>query len=143
MKITVVCDVYGKENNGSAVVAYNLIRFLQSRGHDVRILCADQESKGLPDHYVVPNMHFGKKLDAYVAKVGVSIAHPKKQIIKEALKGVDAVHIMMPLPLGLATVKIAKRMKLDSIGQEKNQETDAYGSDIKISYAGGKRHRIL
>ncbi len=112
MKITVVCDVYGKENNGSAVVAYNLIRFLQSRGHDVRILCADQESKGLPDHYVVPNMHFGKKLDAYVSKVGVSIAHPKKQIIKEALKGVDAVHIMMPLPLGLATVKIAKRMKL-------------------------------
>ncbi len=112
MKIIVVCDVYGKENNGSAVVAYNLIRFLQSRGHDVRILCADQESKGLPDHYVVPNMHFGKKLDAYVAKVGVSIAHPKKQIIKEALKGVDAVHIMMPLPLGLATVKIAKRMKL-------------------------------
>ena len=30
----------------------------------------------------------------------------------------------------------------DSIGQEKNQETDAYGSDIKISYAGGIIGRV-
>ena len=112
MKIAVVCDVYGRENNGSAVVTYNLIRFLKEQGHEVRILCADQGSKGKPDHYVVPNMSFGKYLNAYVAKVGVSIAKPDKRIIKAALMGVDAVHIMMPMPLGLSTVKIAKKMGL-------------------------------
>ena len=42
MIITVVCDIYGRENNGSAIVAYNLIRFLKEQGHTVRILCADQ-----------------------------------------------------------------------------------------------------
>ena len=112
MKIAVVCDVYGRENNGSAVVTYNLIRFLKEQGHEVRILCADQGSKGKPDHYVVPNMSFGKYLNAYVAKVGVSIAKPDKRIIKAALMGVDAVHIMLPMPLGLSTVKIAKKMGL-------------------------------
>ena len=112
MKITVVCDIYGKENNGTAVVTYNLIRFLEGQGHDVRVLCADQASKGKPNHYVVPNMHFGKALDAYVAKVGVSIARPQKRVIKAALEGVDAVHIMCPMPLGLSAIKIAKEMGL-------------------------------
>jgi len=112
MKITVVCDIYGKENNGSAIVAYNLIRFLESQGHDVRILCADQAQKGKKNVYVVPNLNFGKALNAYVAKVGVSLAKPQKRIIKAALEGVDAVHIMMPLTLGLATVKVAHAMGL-------------------------------
>ena len=112
MKVTVVCDIYGKENNGTAVVTYNLIRFLKEQGHDVRILCADQASKGKPDHFVVPNMTFGKALDAYVAKVGVSIAKPQKRIIKAALMDVDAVHIMCSMPLGLATIRLAKKMGL-------------------------------
>lgn len=112
MKIAVVCDVYGKENNGTAVVTYNLIRFLESEGYDVRILCADQASKGKPNHYVVPNLNLGKHLNAYVAKIGVSLAKPDKKIIREALEGVDAVHIMVPLPLGMSTIKIAKKMGL-------------------------------
>ena len=112
MIITVVCDIYGRENNGSAVVAYNLIRFLKGKGHEVRILCADQASKGKPDHWVVPNLNFGKLLNAYVNKVGVTLAKPQNRIIKAALYGVDAVHIMMPLTLGLATVKIAHEMRL-------------------------------
>jgi glycosyltransferase involved in cell wall biosynthesis len=112
MRITVVCDVYGRENNGTAVVTYNLIRFLEGQGHDVRILCADQASVDKPNHYVVGNMHFGKALDAYVAKVGVSIAKPQSRIIEEALTDVDVVHIMVPLPLGLAAIKVAKKMGL-------------------------------
>ncbi len=112
MIITVVCDIYGRENNGSAVVAYNLIRSLKAQGHEVRILCADQNSKGKPDHWVVPNLNFGKMLNAYVNKVGVTLAKPQDRIIKAALYGVDAVHIMMPLTLGLAAVKVAHEMKL-------------------------------
>lgn len=33
MKILVVCDVLGKENNGTTIAAMNLIRYLKSRGH--------------------------------------------------------------------------------------------------------------
>lgn len=112
MIITVVCDIFGRENNGSAIVAYNLIRFLKAQGHDVRILCADQAQKGKKGYWVVPNLNFGKLLNAYVNKVGVTLAKPQDRIIKASMYGVDAVHIMMPLTLGLAAVKVAHEMKL-------------------------------
>jgi len=112
MIITVVCDIYGKKNNGSAMAAYNLIEYLKAQGHVVRVLCCDSSSVGVPDHYVVPNLNFGKMLNSYVAKVGVSLAKPQKDIIRQAFNGVELVHIMMPLPLGLASVKVAKEMDI-------------------------------
>lgn len=110
MTITIVCDVLGEENNGTTLAAMNLVRFLRSRGHTVRILCADQSKKGLPDYFVVPNKSFGKYLDAYVSKVGVSLADPDPDIIRAALAGADDVHIMLPLFLANASVKIADEM---------------------------------
>ncbi len=112
MTITVVCDVLGEENNGTTIAAMNLIRFLKSQGHTVRILCGDQDKKGQENIYVVPNYNLGKVLNAYVKKVGVTLAKPIENIIRKALKGADAVHIMVPLSLGLATVKIANEMNL-------------------------------
>ena len=42
MKIAVVCDVLGEQNNGTTVAAMNLIRFLRSRGHEGRGVCPDE-----------------------------------------------------------------------------------------------------
>lgn len=46
MKITIVCDVLGKENNGTTIAAMNLIRYLREHGHEVRVLCCDQDRIG-------------------------------------------------------------------------------------------------
>ena len=46
MIVTVVCDVLGKENNGTTVAAMNLIRALRKRGHTVRVVCPDKERMG-------------------------------------------------------------------------------------------------
>lgn len=43
MKITIVCDVLGKENNGTTIAAMNRIRYLREHGHEVRVLCCDQD----------------------------------------------------------------------------------------------------
>lgn len=112
MKIVIVCDVLGRENNGTTIAAMNLIRFLKARGHEVRILCADQEKKGQEGVYVVPNLNLGFLLNAYVAKAGVALAKPEKAIICKALEGVDLVHVMMPFPLGIKAAKLAKKMVL-------------------------------
>lgn len=112
MIITVVCDILGEENNGTAVVTMNLIRYLQSEGHTVRILCADQSKKGMENYFVVPNMNFGKALNSLVNKVGVTLAKPDKDIIFQALYESDHVHIMLPLGLGLATAKMASALKI-------------------------------
>ena len=111
MKITVVCDVLGKENNGTTIAAMNLIRYLKERGHQVRILCCDQDKVGQPDYFVVPTRSFGP-FNGYVEKNGVSIAKPDRDIVKQALEGADVVHIMMPFSLGLCAASMAKEMGL-------------------------------
>ena len=85
MIVTVVCDVLGKENNGTTIAAMNLIRYLKQQGHIVRIVCADQEKKGEENYFVVPNRNFGI-FNSYVDKVGVTIAKPDIDIVKSAIK---------------------------------------------------------
>lgn len=46
MKITIVYDVLGKENNGTTIAAMNMIRHLREHGHEVRVLCCDQDRIG-------------------------------------------------------------------------------------------------
>ena len=87
MIITVVCDVLGEENNGTTVAAMNLIKFLQQKGHTVRILCADQARKNQENVFVVPNYNFGKILNDYVHKVGVTLLYFAKFNVDGLLRG--------------------------------------------------------
>ena len=102
MTIAVICDVLGKENNGTTIAAMNLIRSLREKGYDVRVVCSDPERAGQKDFYVVPTLNLGP-LNAYVAKNGVALANPDRNILTAALNGVDHVHVMMPFALGLLT----------------------------------------
>lgn len=108
MIVTVVCDVLGEENNGTTIAAVNLIKYLKSRQVTVRVLCADVNRKGEEDVFIVPRFNFGKPLNSYVDKVGVTLAKPDEEIVRSAVCGADIVHIMMPLSLGLCAVKIAR-----------------------------------
>lgn len=135
MKITIVCDVLGAENNGTTIAAMNLIRFMQERGHDVRILCCDQNKKGMPNYYVSPIRSFGI-FDKYVEKNGVSLAKPDNEVIRQALEGVDLVHIMLPFSLGVRAEKIAKEMGIPvSVGCHQlaeNLSTHVYMQNVKF-----------
>ncbi len=112
MVITIVCDVLGEENNGTTIAAMNLIRFLKKQGHTVKILCADENRKNDENVFVVPSMNFGKFLNAYVKKVGVTIAKPDADIVRESIVGSDVVHIMIPLGLGMCAAKICTELNI-------------------------------
>jgi len=112
MVVTIVCDVLGAETNGTVVASKNLINFLKAQGHEVRVLCPEIKMMGKEGYFVVPTHNFGKPLNDYVKKVGVALAKPDKRIIRQALEGADVVHIIVPLSLGLATAKIARKMKI-------------------------------
>jgi 1,2-diacylglycerol 3-alpha-glucosyltransferase len=109
MKIAISCDVLGEENNGTSIATMNLVRSLRSKGHEVRIICCDQQHKGQDDYYIVPVRNFGI-FNGYVAKNGVTLAKPDLHIIEEALMGVDIVHIMQPFSLGQTVARMAKLM---------------------------------
>ena len=82
--------------------------YIKRQGHIVRILCADKNKKGQENCWVVPNMNFGKTLNKYIEKVGVTLAKPVEDIIRDCIKGSDVVHILIPLYLSMNAIKIAK-----------------------------------
>lgn len=108
MKIAVVSDVLGEENNGTTIAAMNLIRSLRAKGHEVRVVCPDVEKTGEPGYYIVKTLNAGP-LNGYVAKNGVSIARPDKKVIKKALKDIDVVHIMVPFLVGCYVAKYCNK----------------------------------
>ena len=132
MIITVVCDVLGEENNGTTIASMNLIRYLKSRGHTVRILCADQDKVGEENYYVVPNLSLGKLLDAYVKKIGVTLAKPQEDVVRRAITGADHVHSMLPFGLGMKAVKICKELGI-SITAGFHMQAENFTSYVKLN----------
>jgi len=112
MIITVVCDVLGEENNGTAIATMNLIRALKDFGHTVRILCADQFRKGDENVFVTPNLNLGRLLNAYIKKIGVTLPKTDKEIVRKAVEGADHIHLMLPFALSMAALKVAKELNI-------------------------------
>ena len=107
MIICVVCDVLGKANNGTTMAALDLIQALKERGHLVRVVCPDLDRMGQENFYVVPVRNLGP-LNNYLQKNGVELAKPERRILEQAMHGADHVHIMLPFPLGIKALKVAK-----------------------------------
>ena len=144
MVITVVSDVLGAENNGTTVAAMNLIRALKRKGHEVRVLCGDQDRAGQDGFYIVPKLNVGP-LNGYVRKIGVSLSWPQRRIVEQALDGAEHVHIMLPFPLGIAAVKEAKRRGLPVTAGFHCQAENilAYIGMIRMRPVGKLVYRVL
>lgn len=109
MTLTVICDVLGKENNGTTIAAMNLIRSMRAKGHTVRVVCPDEFRRGEKDFYVVPTLNLGP-LNGYLAKNGVLLAKRDKAVLREALTGADAAHLITPFLLASQAAKLAHEM---------------------------------
>lgn len=107
MRIAMICDVLGKENNGTTIAAMNLIRSLRQKGHEVRVVCPDPARAGEKDYYSVPTYPLGP-FKGYVAKNGVTLARPVRPVLEQAIGGADVVHILIPFSLGRAAVRLAR-----------------------------------
>ena len=109
MKVLIIADVLGSENNGTTIACMNLIRYLKSQGDEVNVVCCDQDKINKEGYYVVPSYNLGKFLNNYIKKNGVSIAKPDKNILTKAIKETDICHAMVPFPLARKALKIAKK----------------------------------
>lgn len=105
MKITVVCDVLGEENNGTTIAAMNLIRSLKAKGHEVIVVCSDGVKEGKEGYVVMPRLNLGP-LNGYVKKNGVSLSRADKKKLEPVIWDSDVVHIMLPFALGHAALKL-------------------------------------
>ena len=110
MKIAIVCDVLGEENNGTTIALKNLIDHLNASGHFVKVVCPDADKKGTDGYCVVPTRKFTPIISWVLRKNGVVLAKPDKKILKEVVAWADVIHIEVPFALGKAAAKIARRM---------------------------------
>ena len=96
----------GEENNGTTIAAMNLIRSLKQKGHEVRVVCPDEDKAGEPGYYVVPKLNAGP-FNHYLEKNGVRVARLERDQLEAALEGVDVVHVLLPFVLGKAAAQYA------------------------------------
>lgn len=110
MKVTIICEVLGEANNGTTVAAYNLINHLKAKGHEVKVVCPDEDKRGQDGWYVLPKLRLGALLDWMIARNSVIPAGFDEKIITEAIKDADVVHMMTPLFMSRKCSKLIKSM---------------------------------
>lgn len=113
MKITIVADIFGYENNGTVKTIRRLIDGLVEKGHDVRVVSPYQDDSSVnPKYYAVKRRTFGV-FDNYITKLnGASFGVPDKEVIRKAIEGADVVHIVLPFKMGKAALKICQELKI-------------------------------
>ena len=109
MNVTIICEVLGEANNGTSVAAYNLINHLKAKGHNVKVVCPDEDKRGQDGWYVLPQKNFGAIINRMLKRNGVVMPKFSKDIIGEAIKDADVVHIMIPLFMARKCSKFVKR----------------------------------
>ncbi len=135
MIIVVACDVPLVENNGTAVAACNLIRYLRSRGHTVRTLCPGAGSAENPDSFLTEPINFGP-LNGYVRKNGVEISASCRETVCAALDGADALHTITPFFLCHAAAEEAKKRGI-AITSGFHCQAENFSSHVFLMNAGG------
>ena len=110
MNVTIICEVLGEANNGTSVAAYNLINHLKSKGYNVKVVCPDEERRGQDGWYVLPQKNFGSIINWMLKSNNVVLPKFCREIVGEAIKDADVVHIMVPLFMARKCSKFVKSM---------------------------------
>lgn len=116
MNIAIICDLLGNKNNGLSVVIHNLKDYLQSRGHNVCVICPDEDKTNKKGYYVVPHIHFKlfKFLNRFFKNNDVIMAKYDKKI-SNIIENYDCVYITTPFILGCKIAQICKKKNIPVI----------------------------
>ena len=112
MVITLVIDYFGATNNGTTVTCMRTASYLQSLGHEVRIIGhVPEEHDDLSSYKVLscPRYHI-PVFDRLILDNGMVLAYGDLRKIAEFIKGSDVVHLLLPFHLESQVRKVAKVM---------------------------------
>lgn len=108
MKIAIIADVLGEENNGTTITVKRLIKNLKMRGHEVEVVSpGETDEEGF---HSVGKRDF-KIFNNYVKRNGVELAKPDEALLRKVIGDCDVVHILMPFKMGKTAIRIANELK--------------------------------
>ncbi len=110
MIFTIVCDVLGKENNGTVIATMNLIKYLARKGHEVRVVSTAIKDVPNVKWYVLKEMYLGKLAEYILKRNQVELAKPDKEILYQAISDADCVHVEFPGILGMIASKMCYKL---------------------------------
>lgn len=146
IRIAVVSDILGAEKTGMTAAAANMISYLKARGHEVRVICPDEERRGQPGYYVILPVPPEEKtgLARLFKKETPLFSMQEMAEMKDALEGADVVHIVTPFRLGTLALQTAEALQLpvtadlhftlEELKDREREETDPVVRDK--DYAG-------
>ena len=111
MRIAIIADVLGEENNGTSVTVKRLILNLKNRGHDVLVVSPGDENANSEGYFTMDKIDF-KIFSNYVRENGVEFARPDMDVLKKLIGSCDVVHALMPFPLGRAAARVCKELNI-------------------------------
>lgn len=115
MVITFICDVLGKPNNGTTIATFNQINSMIAKGHEVRVICPDEEYRDRANFYICKAINFFI-FNGYVAKNGVHPAAGDKKVLYEALDGADIATMNFCGALSKKAVKVCRELHIPFVG---------------------------
>ncbi len=111
MNILFVIDTYHTNNNGTSISAQRFAAELRNRGHNVSILCSDDqkttEQHGENEHKFFVKEFVVHGFDSLIKKHGFQFASIEKDVIRQAVEWADIVHCFMPFALEIYTSRYA------------------------------------
>jgi 1,2-diacylglycerol 3-alpha-glucosyltransferase len=105
LRIAFVIDVFDGIKTGGVLSAKRFVDQMR-KDHEVIIISSGEKNK---DKHIVPGFYF-PFVQNLMKKNQFVFARPKNDVIANALKDVDVVHIQFPFFLGFRARKIAKEM---------------------------------
>ena len=112
MKITIIADAYGVQDNGTGTAVRNLANAMIERGHKVTIVSPyEGEDKSGIKYIQVKSRHFNG-LAWYVRKNGVVMGKPEKDKIVRGIVDADVVHLMVPFKMAKATIPLLRQLNI-------------------------------
>ncbi|WP_162140115.1 glycosyltransferase [Haploplasma axanthum] len=129
MIILFVIDNYESQSNGATITTRRFREALMKRGHEVRVLTiSSKKENGI---YALKEREL-PLVTGIVHKQDTMFAKADKEIIKNALTGVDICHLMYPFKLSRVTNEIAKEMGIPVItSYHIMPENIVYGAGVR------------
>ncbi len=112
MKITIIADMYGTQDNGTSTAVKNLSKNMQKRGHQVTVVScyAGENESGIKYIQVQPRHFMGLK--NYIRRNGVMLGKPEIDKLIQGIVGADIVQLMMPFKMSRAVIPLCKMLNI-------------------------------
>lgn len=141
MKVVILAEVLGEPNNGTTIAAYNLIKYLKKQGHEVRVICPDQDKNGQEGYYILPVTNMGHLLNSILKKNDVVLAKYDEETIYDAVHDADIVHCMVPLFIARKATKFIKSLGIP-LTAGFHAQAENFTAHLGMLYAKGVNHFV-